>query len=404
MSAKRILYVEGNIDGTIGGSYYSLLYLTSGLDHKKYKPIVVFYRENALIPTYNSLGVETAVFQRPTPFVFKKYLSFKNPVVKTMYPLLRVIQKLVNFYLFFIATSLEYSKFIKKNNIEMVHLNNAISRGDDWKLATVLAGIKCVCHERGINLSYPKLSLIMSRKLSAIFCISSAVHDNMLSQGFKPGLLRLVHNGIDPEKVIVDTPRSEMLKRHNLTDDQILIGMVGNIKKWKGQEVVIKALKKVVDRYPNVRCLFVGDVSPFDENYYNHLRSLVKEFNIENNVLFTGYQKNVANYLNVMKVVIHASTDPEPFGRVLIEAMSMRKPLVGSGAGAVPERIAHGVTGYVFEPANSIDLSEKLLDLLDNEERAANMGEAGFNRLQERFHINNNVKKIQLIYDEIFSR
>src|SRR5688572_28383302 len=61
MAAQRILYVEGNVDGTIGGSYFSLLFLASGVDRDRYEPIVVFAAPNLLIPRFAAKGVRTEV-------------------------------------------------------------------------------------------------------------------------------------------------------------------------------------------------------------------------------------------------------------------------------------------------------------------------------------------------------
>ena len=66
---KRVLYCEGNIDGTIGGSYYSLLFLVAGLDRSKFDPVVVFRTSNPLISRYNENGIRTLVVPKPKPTV-----------------------------------------------------------------------------------------------------------------------------------------------------------------------------------------------------------------------------------------------------------------------------------------------------------------------------------------------
>ena len=64
---KRILYIEGNVDGTVGGSYFLMYDLVSLLDREKFEPIVGFHRDNLLVERFRALGVETIVFSRPQP-------------------------------------------------------------------------------------------------------------------------------------------------------------------------------------------------------------------------------------------------------------------------------------------------------------------------------------------------
>ena len=92
-----------------------------------------------------------------------------------------------------------------------------------------------------------------------------------------------------------------------------------------------------------------------------------------------------------MELAVHASVAPEPFGRVLLEAMAVRKPVVGSHAGAVPEIVEGGVTGYTFPPGDSVVLAERLAELLLCPQTSRTMGEAGRRRLERQFSIERNV-------------
>ena len=113
---KKILYCEGNIDGTIGGSYYSLFFLVDGLDKSKYDPTVVFHTNNRLIPMYRQAGINTLVFELPIPVHIT--LS-KNNVLAFLNPLLIFLQKTINFFRAFIFQSIKYARYMKVNNIEL---------------------------------------------------------------------------------------------------------------------------------------------------------------------------------------------------------------------------------------------------------------------------------------------
>lgn len=391
----NILYCESNIDGTIGGSFFSLLYLVSGIDKSKYKPIVVFHHNNALIPKYIQAGIQVIVIPKPQPLVFKKTDNL------LLNPIFRLIQKSVNFFKFFLFTGAQYARFIKKHNIEILHLNNSITRNHDWMLGAILAGIKCITHERGINSHYSRMSRYFSKRLDAIVCISNAVRDNFLANGVNLSNLVVIYNGIDPSIVAPTKGKDFIYQKHGISEDQIPIGVIGNIKEWKGQETIIRAMPKIVARFPNVVCLLVGDTAIGDQYYRTRLEKLIDELEMTKHAVFTGYTDNVADYLNLLQIVIHTSEDPEPFGRVLIEAMAMKKPLIGAHAGAVQEIIEEGITGLTFPPKNAEALSDAVLRLLNDPQKAEQMGLAGYQRLCDNFLISANVEKTEHLYEKL---
>ncbi len=396
----NVLYCEGNTDGTIGGSFFSLLYLVSGIDKDKYNPIVVFHNEHELLDQYSEAGIKTLVIPRPVPVNFK--LS-TNGILALFNPVLKLLQKSINFIKFFPLTGIQYARLMKKHNIKLLHLNNSIIRNNDWMLGAQIAGIKCITHERGINKFYSRMARYYARKLCAIICISDAVSQNLRDYNIDNGNLITIYNGIDPDIVKVSQTEQEIRKIHSIGSEFTLIGVIGNIKEWKGQETAIRAMAKVIINFPDTICLLVGDTSQGDQYYNDRLTQLIEKLGIENNIIFTGYTKNVANYINIFNVVLHTSILPEPFGRVLIEAMSMKKPVIGARAGAVPEIIDERVTGFTFMPGDDVALAESINLLLENPATASTMGENGYKRLMDNFHISVNINKTQELYETILS-
>lgn len=401
MNRKKLLFCESNIDGTIGGSFYSLFYLVDGLDKSKYDPVVVFYQEHSLLPLFQEAGIKTEIFSLPKPIhisLFSKgaFSIFRGPV--------KTLQSAINFYRFFIRQSLRYRKYITKNKIELVHLNNTILRNHNWMLAAKLSGIKCVTHERGVNNHFPYLARFFARHIDAIVCISGAVEDNLKKQGMDSGQLVKIFNGIDPDCVIVEKKRSEILATYNIPESSSVIGIVGNIRGWKGQEVVVRAVARIKEKYPDIRCLIVGDYSENERDYYDSLKTIIDELEITENIIFTGYQSNVASFMNAMEIVIHASILPEPFGRVLIEAMALSKPLIGSSEGAVPEIVVKGETGEMFKSGDDNELACSVISLLNDPEKRKKMGENGRIRLNNEFHIKRNVELTQEMYQRLLTQ
>lgn len=399
-NVKNIMYCEGNTDGTIGGSFFSLLYLVSGLDKKKYNPIVVFHSEHSLLDKYHEAGIETIIIPKPVPTNISKS---NNPLLKVFYPFVKIFQKGINFIKFYPLTGIRYAVLMKRRRIDILHLNNSIIRNNDWMLGAQLARIKCITHERGINNYYPPMSRYYAKRLDAIICISNAVRDNLAEKNIDHGNMVTIYNAIDPDVVRVDISEAEIRRKHSIADNITLLGVIGNIKEWKGQETIVRAMADIIKLYPDTACLLVGDTAVNDMYYKTHLQKLITQLGLEDNIIFTGYTKNVANYLNVLQLVVHTSVDPEPFGRVLIEAMSMKKPVLGTRAGAVPEVIDEGITGYTFSPGDHLTLSKLIIELLANPEIARSMGEKGCQRLIDNFHISINVANTQGLYEKILN-
>lgn len=394
---KRILYCEGNTDSSVGGSYYSLFYLVESLDKTLYEPVVVFHREHRLLPMYRQAGLDSRVFPYRDAARFAAQASRFGFAGR----FLKLAQNFVNIWRMVIFPGIRCALYLRANHIDLVHLNNTVVRNHHWMLGAVLARVKCITHERGIEY-IPRFSRFFVGKLSAVICISGCVQENLFKQGIAAKQLIVIHNGLDPDRVRAKADAAEIRQRHGIEPGSPIIGIIGNIKEWKGQDVVVRATARLRQRWPNIRCLLVGDTE-VDRVYEEHLRKQVVEQGLENNVIFTGYQPNVADYLNVMDVMIHASVLPEPFGRVLLEGMAMKKPVIGARGGAVPEIIVHGESGFMFKPGDDAELAQYVAGLLEDSSRAREMGEMGHKRAGQEFGIQKNVQKTQQLYASLFT-
>lgn len=394
----RVLYCEQNVDGTIGGSYFSLLYLVSGLDKSRFEPIVVFYREHSLLPAFRAAGARVLVWDKAPVFTFARHLPrgfgwLKGPAT--------VAQKGLNFFRSFVVAVYTRARFLRQERIGIVHLNNSIVRNHDWMLAALLTKRRCLTHERGINTVYPWMARVLGRRLDAVVCISEAVRDNLRQRGVDFSNLVTIPNGLDPEVMLAHSTPAELRCAWGVSPDSPLVVMVGNIKSWKGQDTLVRALGGLRRRQPAIRCMFIGATSPLDEDYERRLRELIRSQELESHVIFTGFQEHVADFIAAADIVVHASVLPEPFGRVLLEAMALRRPIVASRAGGVTEIVAEGDTGLLFPPGDHEALSVALRRLLDDRQEGERMGLRGYERLMSRFHVSTNIASTHRVYERL---
>lgn len=392
MTRKRILFLEGNLDGTVGGSYWLMYDLVMGLDRARFEPIVGFHRENFLVDKLRTAGIETIVFpahRAPAP----RGGAFAR--------LLAPLRKLVNVYRGLVRPALRQARFLRERRIDLVNLNNSITGNHPWMVACMLSGTKCVTHEMGINKSYSFGSRYFGRRLHKIISLSHAIHDGMKACGIDWPNIVVIHCGIDLDRYKLTESPETLRRKHGIPEGVPLFGVVGNIKLWKGQETAVRATAILKKTFPDIRCILVGDTSELDRDYHAHLDRLCDELDIKVNVIYAGFQRNAIDYMEMMDVVAHTSVQPEPFGIVTLEAMSRAKPLVSTTIGGPAEVVVNGESGLLVDVGRPELLAGAVQRLLADRAQAAVMGRRGYERLVSHFALRDNLAKTQAVYDAI---
>lgn len=391
---KRILYIEGNTDGTIGGSYYSLLYLIQGLDKTKYEPHVLFCQDNVLIPE----------FKKVTPHVYINNFgpssngpakNFKSYIKWPYLLLVDIIFKQPMLW-----------KIIRTIKPDMVHLNNEFSTMHEWVLTCYLKNIKVIAHDRGARCPYGMRTRVFVRLLDAIISVSDNYRNNVLNSNLKARLAVRVYNGLDTEIVercIEPAAIEDLRKEFKIAKGQPVVGITANIDRWKGQAVVLKAIKKVRQVYPDIKCLIVGKVAKNAFDYKEELDRYAAENGLQNNIVFTGFRKDIPNLLQMFNVMLHASIEPEPFGRVILEAMASAKAVIATNSGGTVEQVVNGETGLLVPMNNPDKMADAIIQLISKPELAVEMGKKGQKRITELFSIKRMVNETEDVYKRVFN-
>ena len=371
----RVLFLEHSTDGTIGGSHLCLLEICRHIDRQQYQPVVCFFEENGLIREFELVGAEVHVLRLPAnwivpsriPKIVARPLGFAANLLRTIVIRARL-----------------WIKLLERMSIDVVHINNACSYDHDLMLAARLTGRTCVVHERGIQRSIDRRTRFFANRVDRIIAISDAVANNLTDQGIDAAKIVRIDDGIDESRFREGESKDSVRRRFGLEAGAPVIGIVGNIKQWKGQHVVVDAVGLLIRTVPRLRCLLVGSVA--DEKYYNDLLVRANALGIPNGALvFTGYEPRPSDLMRAMDVVIHASTEPEPFGIVLLEAMGAGRPLIATDIGGPKEIVKHAETGFLVPPGDAEALRDAVLALLDDADKAARMGELGRRRYFEHY-------------------
>jgi glycosyltransferase involved in cell wall biosynthesis len=176
--------------------------------------------------------------------------------------------------------------------------------------------------------------------------------------------------------------------------------MVGHIRRWKGQGVVLEALARLDEATRRkVFVVFVGPTAKSAIPYREQLLEQVAELGLSGEVSFLGERSDVAEIMNAADVVLHASTDPEPFGLVVLEGMSLGKPVVASGLGGPAEVITPG-TGLTFDPHDPDALPAVMTRLVQEPELGRSLKGPALGRAAE-FPISRTVAAVERVYSSL---
>ena len=192
----------------------------------------------------------------------------------------------------------------------------------------------------------------------------------------------------DPDN-IKESDRIKFLKKLNIEGNKKIILMPGRLTEWKGQEIFIEALNDLKTKYgyKNFIAILLGP-DQGRKIYKKKLIRLIERFRLNNEVIFLEHAPSMPVAYSVSNVVVSASIEPEAFGRISVEAQSMKKPIVASNIGGSMETIVDNKTGLLFSSSDHHSLSEKLDFIFRLDDTSLNvMGNNGRKNVQKKFNV-----------------
>jgi glycosyltransferase involved in cell wall biosynthesis len=229
---RRILLVEANRDGTTGGSFQCLYDLALSFDRTRFEPVVLFHQDNAFVERLREAGVAVHVWESPSARPVNGPTPRPRPLPVRVSAALGEIRR--------------RARFIRDESIDLVHLNNSPAVGcDDWLPAARLARVPCVTHARGEVVDpAPLYRRWLWRRFDRVIAISGFVAKAMERIGIPEKRITQVYDGVDVERFHARVRRSpeEVRRELRVPDDVLLVAMVGHIRWWKGQDLVLRAL------------------------------------------------------------------------------------------------------------------------------------------------------------------
>jgi L-malate glycosyltransferase len=213
-----------------------------------------------------------------------------------------------------------------------------------------------------------------------------------LSRSFGAQRVIHIHNGIDLDHVKVTKPSSALRHELHLDAQDFVMGTMGRLVPVKGLETFLKAARIIRGRKDNVKFVIVGD-GPLNKA----LQALARSYAIKPDVLFLGHRDDSYDVLAMMDVLVLPSLS-EGIPMVLLEAMALARPVVASRVGGIPEVIEDRVTGWLIGSGREGELADACMALMDDYDLAQRFGQAGRQRVWERFSARSMADKVAGVY------
>lgn len=239
---------------------------------------------------------------------------------------------------------------------------------------------------------------LSNRFAHSVIANSQATADAYIAAGGRRPVT-VAHNGIDPRPF--DPSAREALRAALAADigsgTAPILGIFGRLASWKGQHVAIDALSRI----PEAHLVLVGGAL-FDEAPHEAaLRRQVADAGLSERVHFLGFRSDVAALMGGVDIALHCSTAPEPFGRVIVEAMMAGTPVIASAAGGALEIVEEGKSGLLTPPSDAQSLATAINGLLRDPDRARQLAETGRARAMAHFSLDSSIAQLHAIIAKV---
>jgi glycosyltransferase involved in cell wall biosynthesis len=394
--ARGVLYL--NPAAQLGGAERSLLDLAAGLDRRRWVPRLVCLGQGPLLAEAARMGVGVEGVPVAEGFERASLRGRRSSPLALAASVLRAAPTLMAVR----RAAARTAPAIVHSNGNKTHLLAAPLRR---------RGIRIVWHVRDFwRDRAPERLLLRVARLStdAVIANSAAVAGHLERLGAGPGQVHAIANGIDLRRFTPDGPRAELRAEAGWPKNVRLVGMLGVLARWKGQEVFLKAAAAVARRHPEVRFLVVGGEiyrTAGHGDFAPALARLATDLGLGDTLVFTGHRDDVPDVLRALDVVVHASIEPEPFGRVIAEAMACARPVVWARGGGADEIVGDTALATLGVPGDDpAALAAAIGRALADPDRARAWAAEGRARIATHFDLGTHVARVQDLYEMLVSR
>ncbi len=384
-----MLFVEASVGGVLGGSLTGILHLIERMDRRRFAPALVLYEMKDVVPGLRADGVPVHILPPlpvPTP-------DGKRRRAARAWLRARELATVV------VPRARALARLFRAEQPDVVYLANALTTNLDGVVAAAMCNLPIIIHQKGLRRIGP-VERWLSRWVDTCIGMTEEVTAHAQAKGVHARRFVTIYDGINCD-AFAPGGGAAVRREFGIPDDAPLVGIVGHLQRWKGQHLVVEAVAAARERHPDLRCLIVGGVHRWGEDFATELRARIAALGLERHVILTGARRDVAACMDAMDVVIHSSIRPEPFGRVLIEAMALGRPVIAPRLGGPCEIVADGETGLLVAARDAKALGNAIVSLVGDRSRRLAMGRAARDRVDSVFDIRHHVRAIEQVFEDV---
>lgn len=300
------------------------------------------------------------------------------------------IKLLKNCYHVFITNCRIY-RFVRKEKTDLIYCNTTQAAIYSM-LTSILTNTKNIWHVRD-NLPNKTMGAILAYFSDKMICISHHIYRQLPL----PKNKIVLHNGIDTVAWKLSHTFPTRLRRElGIDSNTILVGQIGQLIPWKNHSLLIEIAKRVIAHNKHVHFVIIGrDMLNAYPEYKNRLNEKIQKENLHNHLSILDFTENIKKHMEELDILIHLAVN-EPFGRVIIEAMALEKPVIAMNNGGPVEIVCDSRSGYLIKTPDADSIAAKLDTLLTDATLRKKFGIEGRKIITEKFNIDN-LEKIKEI-------
>jgi len=292
------------------------------------------------------------------------------------------------------------ARHIRRNRVDILHMHTSHAHGLGVLVSMLTRAPGRVVHRRvdfSIFRNRLKLSRFKYRRgVDRYVAISLAVKAQMVEDGVPAHCISVVPSGIDAARLDnLHASRDTMRAALGLALDVPVVGCVAHLAWHKGQEFLVRAVPRLLERVPAARIIIVGE-----GERRSLLESEIQRLDVGGQVMLTGFREDVPALMQAFDVLAMPSV-MEGLNTTLLDAQCLGIPVVASRVGGIPEAVKEGEGGVLVQPRNPVVLADALADLLGDRERRMELGRLGSVRVRKEFSVDRMVEGNLAVYHEL---
>jgi glycosyltransferase involved in cell wall biosynthesis len=365
MPPVNVMHVIEDLEN--GGAERVLVTLVSGLDPRRFRPVVCcLTKKGRMAAELEGRGIPVVTMN-------------KRPKID-------------------LAMLFRLRQIMREQKIAIAHTH--VFTANFWgRLAAILAGVPVlITHEHStftVENRYRRwIESVLIRRTHRMIAVSENLRHRLLNKGgFSPDAVMTIHNGLRLHSARLNEARREQLRQElGLQKFDHVIGTVGRFEPRKNYPLLLEAMTMVLQRHPAAALLMIG-AGPEEKK----LQQQARDAGMAPQVIFTGYRSDISELLGLMSTFCLSSTT-EGISMAILEALLAGVPVVATQVGGNPEIIPDRAYGILVPSGDAAALAEALAETLVDREAAKQMAARGQIRVRELFSERHMIERIEQLY------